>query len=887
MIPGRFSHYQVLDQLGAGGMGEVYRARDLDLGREVAVKFLPQRYATDPMRLKRFENEARAASSLNHPNIVTIHEIGQADGLPYIVMERVNGQSLRQLLRTRPLVTRRTIELAAQAAEGLARAHEAGIVHRDLKPENLMVTADGFVKILDFGLAKLREPELEPVEGSTPSDATTADDCGDRVGTGPGTILGTVGYMSPEQASGQPVDHRSDQFSCGSVLYELVTGRRAFQRPTSAQTRDAIIREEPQPIAELNPDVPAPFRWIVERCLAKDPQHRYASTMDLAHDLKDVRDHFGEVAPSKTDPTPGPRPRPPRRRAALWTAAAAVIAALVLALPPVRDYLRELLFPAPLPSEKHLAVLPFSNPGADQHDQTFCDGLVEILTSKLTQLQQFQGSLWVVPVSELRSAEVTAPSRARRALGVSLVITGSVQRSGELLRLTANLVDATTLRQLRSISLDSRADDLPFLQDGLVWRVAEMLELEIGPEARPALARGATDVLEAWDLYVRGRGFLRRYDNPDSLDEAIRSFQRAIQRDGDYALAYAGLGEAYWRRYELSKDLESVGLAEKSCQRALALNDLLAPVHVTLGTVRGGRGEPALAVENFQRALKLDPANADALRGMASAYEALGRLGEAETTFSKAIERQPSDWGNHNSLGAFLMRHGRYVEAENAFRRVLELTPDNVRGHSNLGAILHLLGRNDEASAVLEKGLSIRPTYRAASNLATIEFLRGRYGEAARAFETAIGIHDQDYRLWRNLAAAYYWAPGERHRAAAAYRRAAEMAERGSEVNPRDAHVLVHLADCYAMLGQTGRARELAVRALEMAPEDVEVMQYAGAVYEQLGDRASALQWIERALRAGYPREQIEKDPMLAALREDPRYGSADPPSRPKHEDGR
>jgi len=873
VIPERFSHYQVLDQLGAGGMGEVYLARDLDLDRQVAIKFLPQRFATDPLRLKRFENEARAASSLNHPNIVTIHEIGQADGLPYIVMERVEGQSLRRLLRTRPLVTRRTIELAAQAAEGLAKAHEAGIVHRDLKPENIMVTADGLVKILDFGLAKLREPELEPVEDSTPSEATTADNCGENgVGTGPGTILGTVGYMSPEQASGRPVDHRSDQFSCGTVLYELATGRRAFQRPTSAQTRDAIIREEPQPIAELNPDVPAPFRWIVQRCLAKDPQDRYVSTSDLAHDLRDVRDHFGEVTPSRSDSTPGPRPRPARLRVAIWTAAAVAITALSLALPPVRGYMRELLFPAPLPSEKHLAVLPFSNPGADQEDQAFCDGLVEILTSKLTQLQQFQGSLWVVPVSELRSAEVTAPSGARRALGVTLVITGSVQRSGELLRLTANLVDATTLRQLRSISLDSRSDDLPFLQDGLVWRVAEMLELEIGAEAKPALARGDTSVLEAWDLYVRGRGFLRRYEDPESLDEAIRSFQRAIQRDSDYALAYAGLGEAYWRRYDHTKDPSVVELAEKSCQRALALNDLLAPVHVTLGTIRNGRGEPARAIEDFQRALTLEPSNAEALRGMASADEALGKPGEAESAYRRAIESNPEAWANHSHAGAFYWRQGRYDEAEQAFRQVIALTPDNVRGHNNLGGLLLMMGRADEAVQALERSLSIRPTYEAASNLATIEFFQGRYAGAASAFEQALAIDDRDYRVWQNLGAAHYWSPGQRAQAAAAFRRAAQLAEQELQVNPRSPGVLIDLADCRAMLGETDAARDLAAKAVEFARDDVDVMQRAVGVYEQIGDRSAALRWLEKAVAGGSSLDIFECVPGLRELRTDPRY---------------
>ncbi len=301
-------------------MGEVWRARDPRLGREVAIKVLPEELSTDDERLRRFEREARAASALNHPNIVTIHEIGEAAGRAFLVMERIEGQTLRELLVEGALSPRRLLPIACQIADGLARAHEGGIVHRDLKPENVMVTKEGFVKILDFGLAKLAPPETK---AASLTEMPTAS-----VGTAAGIVLGTVGYMSPEQAGGKPLDFRSDQFSFGVILYEMATGRRAFRGNTPVETLSAIIREDPEPVGTVNPQVPAPFRWIVERCLAKSPEERYVSTRDLARDLVSVRDHLSET----TIPAETPLPAPPRPRALLWPVLAGILLLAAVAI---------------------------------------------------------------------------------------------------------------------------------------------------------------------------------------------------------------------------------------------------------------------------------------------------------------------------------------------------------------------------------------------------------------------------------------------------------------------------------------------------------------------------------------------------------------------------
>jgi Tol biopolymer transport system component len=282
----RLGSYEILAPLGAGGMGEVYRARDTRLGREVAIKVVPAEVASDPSRLKRFEKEARSASALNHPNIITIYDIGVVDSVSYIAMEKVDGKTLKEMLFSGPLAMKKLLQISPQIADGLARAHDAGIVHRDLKPENVMVTKDGLVKILDFGLAKLTQMDSSDEGSDLPTETATS----------PGVVLGTVGYMSPEQASGTLVDFRSDQFSFGSVLYEITTGRKAFVRKTAAETLSAIIRDDPEPLARLRPEVPPPLRWIVERCMAKQPEERYASTRDLARDLGSVRDHISEVS---------------------------------------------------------------------------------------------------------------------------------------------------------------------------------------------------------------------------------------------------------------------------------------------------------------------------------------------------------------------------------------------------------------------------------------------------------------------------------------------------------------------------------------------------------------------------------------------------------------
>jgi serine/threonine-protein kinase len=867
-VGARLGRYEVLSLLGSGGMGRVYRAHDTELDRDVAIKVLPAGVLADAMFLGRFEQEARLASALNHPNIVTIYSIERAGALPYIVMELVEGTTLRHTLSNRPLPLDQVVDFSTQITAALAKAHDIGIVHRDLKPQNLMITKDGLVKIVDFGLSTLTDPHEEFSEGSTQTPQSRL--------TSSGMLLGTADYMSPEQASGKRVDFRSDQFSFGSILYEMATGRRPFHRPTTVQTMSAVIEDGPAPFTESDPLLPEHLITIIERCLAKDPNERYASTQDLARDLKAMRDVASRTR-STSSQMSFSRERLQRRakriRAVTLSAAAVVVAAAIGGAGWVlRDRAPIQPAPATAPARQQLAVLPFANIGADPVNTSFGDGLVEILTNQLTQITQFDRTLDVVPASDVRRDGTASARDARRAFGVSRVITGSVQRSATRVRVTLNLVDTESLRQLSARSIDLELQDVAAMQDGVVREVAALLGTVVPPDARDALAAGSTTVSGAYDAYLQGRGFLQRYEKPDAVERAIQSFQRAVELDPRFALAHAGLGEAYWRKYGLTKDARWVEEARASCTTAVGFSDRLAPVYVTLGLIDAGTGRYDDAIQELKRAVALDSVNGDAYRELATAYQAVGRTTDAEATYRMAIQVRPNYWANYNTLGNFYFRQSRYTEAEAQFRRATELTPDNARAYANLGGLYIAMKRYDDAARTLEKSVAIMPTAQALSNLGTLYFERGRYADAARMMEQASKSSQGDSRLWSNLAAAYYWAPGERARAGAAYERALALAKQESQVNPRNAALLLRMADCDSMLGRGEEARRLIERALALAPKDVESMFKAGVVYEQLGDRARALDWIGKALAGGYARDAVERSLSLTALRADPRY---------------
>ena len=461
--------------------------------------------------------------------------------------------------------------------------------------------------------------------------------------------------------------------------------------------------------------------------------------------------------------------------------------------------------------------------------------------------------------------------QARQSLGVTLAVTGSVQREADRVRITINLVDTESLRQLKSRFVDIPIREFSTMQDTVVVQVAELLELELRPAGRRVLTAGATAMPGAYDFYLQGRGYLQRNTISENVDYAFDLFNKALEQDPGYALARAGLGEAYWYRYQLTKEAEWAELARRNSEAALEMNDQLAPIYITLALVATGTGRYEEAVTALLRALEIDPVNDQAHRQLGRAYEQLGRTSDAEATYKKAIMTRPNQSTNHSTLGVFYFRVGRYDEAAEQLETVIDLAPDNFRAYSNLGGVYNLQDRLSDSAVALEKSLAIRETYRASSNLATTYFDLGDYSDAAREFERALTIDDLDYRVWRNMGAAYRQI-GDLDRSRVAFERAAEMGERELEVNPRQAAVLMHVAVCYSMLDDEVQARGFMLRAVELEPQDVTVMYNAAIVNEQLGDREQALEWLGQALREGYPIEDVQRSVSMRELRQDDRF---------------
>jgi serine/threonine protein kinase/tetratricopeptide (TPR) repeat protein len=863
-LPGqRLGPYEILSAIGAGGMGEVYRARDTRLDRIVAIKVLPDRFADNPSLRERFVREARTIASLNHPHICTLHDIGNQDGSDFLVMEYLEGETVAQRLAKGPLPLEQVLQYATEIADALDKAYSKGVTHRDLKPGNIMLTSTGS-KLLDFGLAKLRREACPPALLSELSTAT------DTIST-PGTILGTFQYMAPEQLEGREVDARTDIFAFGAVVHEMVTGKRAFGGQSRASVIAAILKEDPPPLGQSTPRVPAELERIVGKMLAKDPNDRYATAADLLVDLRALQR-------LERDPFPSRSFRHSRLKLGLPVTVAGIaivtIAVLAFLSPQARERLGNWLRINPMPSEKLVAVLPFAVMSSDASARPFSDGLTETLTAKLTQLT-VDPTLQVVPAPEIRTRGVSTIDDARKEFGATLVVEGNLQRSGDRVRINIAMVDARTNRQIRAESLTIAASDPFSVQDQVVNAAVEMLKLEVQPSEREALQTHGTQVAGAYDFYLQGLGYLQNYDKMENIENAVKAFDTALQLDPQYALAYAGRGEAYWRMYENSESSTNPRWIESSrrdCERSLALNKGLPSAHVCLGTVYKGTGHYEDAAAQFESAVAAEPTNDDAYRELADAYERLGKRADAERTYRRAIELRPHYWAGYNRLGTFYYHQARYAEAASMFSQVIALAPDSIRGYYDLGATYNSQGRYADAIGMLQRSIAIGPTANAYSNLGNAYFYLRRYGEASVAYEQAVKLNQKDYILWWNLADGYYWAPGKRARTAEAYRQAISLANEALRVNPRDDYALGVLAYCHAMLGERKPALGYLQAGLERAPEDSEMRFKAALVYNQFGDITQALGWLRKALAAGLSAAVVRDTPNFDSLQSDPRF---------------
>jgi serine/threonine protein kinase/Tfp pilus assembly protein PilF/TolB-like protein len=859
LMPGtRLGPYEILSHLGEGGMGTVYKARDTRLDRFVAIKLLRADLADRPDLRERFVREARTIAGLNHPNICTLHDIGHEGNADYLVMEYLEGETLAERLERGPLPLDEVLRCATEIADALEKAHSQGVIHRDLKPGNVMLTAAGS-KLLDFGLAKLRRDTGSlALFSAAPTDTISA----------PGEVLGTLSYMAPEQLESRGTDARTDIFAFGTVMYEMMTGKRAFAGESGASVIAAILKETPAPLDQSNPGAPADLQRIIAKMLAKEPSNRYASAADILADLRALQSLHG--GPSRLGAIWRMMPRR-ALAAALGGVAIALAAILIFLSPQIRERFGGRMRAAPLPHNKLVAVLPFAVTSDDVKEKPFSDGLTETLTAKLTQLT-VDPTLQVVPAPEVRGRGASTIDDIRKEFGATLVVEGNLQRSGDRVRINIALVDAGANRQLRAESLTVPASDPFALQDQVVNATVGMLQLEVQPGEREALEAHGTETASAYDFYLQGVGYLQDYDKKENIDNAIKVFNTALELDPRYAGAYAGRGEAYWKMYESGKDPQWIESSRHDCQHSLDLDKRLPSAHVCLGTVYKGTGHYEDAAAQFESAVASEPTDDDAYRGLADAYESLGKSADAEKTYRRAIELRPHYWAGYSWLGAFYYSHARYTEAASMFSQVIALTPDSIRGYNNLGTTYNSQGRYADAIGMLQHSISIRPTASAYSNLGNAYFYLHRYGEASGAYEEAVKLRRSDYLVWWNLADGYYWTPGKRAQALEAYRQAITLAMKGLQVDPRDAYKVGVIAYCHAMLGERKPAFTYLQTGLKLAPDDSEMRFQAALVYNQFDQTSLALNWLKSALALGLSVAVVRDTPNFDSLRSDPRF---------------
>jgi serine/threonine protein kinase/tetratricopeptide (TPR) repeat protein len=844
------SHYRLMEPLGSGGMGVVYRAEDTILGRTVALKFLPPQIVHDPKQVQRFREEARTASVLNHPNICTIYEVAEEQGELFIAMEYVEGRPLSEFVRESGMPTSSVVRYGRQIAAALEHAHARGVIHRDLKPLNIVITPDGDAKILDFGLAKRTDPN--EVTRKT-LQAVTATTIG---------LAGTMPYMSPEQLEGTDATERSDIWALGIVLYEIAAGVRPFKGDNLYRLCTGIIQEPFPPLAE---SVPPGLAAVIGRCLEKEPARRYQRAGE-------VRAALEALEPSSATGIVSARAGKPTLQSIYW---ALGIAALVVLVSGAIWLGRK---PTNKPdegitgaSERMQVAVISPHSASPAGEAAFDSGLVETLTSSLTELSG-KHPLAVIPASEMRAHHVQTLDAARQEFGVNYGLMLNIQRASGQVRVNYSLVDAHSHQQLRGGTVTAGASDPFGLQDQVSARVAEILKLELQPQEKKSLQAHGTTEPAAYDFYLQGVGYLRDYDKPENVENAIAVFRRALEKDKEFAGAHAGLGEAYWQKFDHTHEKGLASEAAKSCEIAVEKDANLAQAHTCLGRVYQGTGKYEMAVLEYQKASAIAPTLDAAQAGLARAYESLNRLPEAEQSYKAVIALRPDYWAGYNRLGTFYLRNGKLEEAAQMYTEVTSLVPDSFTGFANLGIARIQQGQYNEAIEPLQRSLAIRKTGEATSNLATAYFQARHYADAAHMAEEATTLDAQNYEIWGNLGDAYYWAPGMRERAAGAYRKALELGEEQRKVNPRDAHMLSYLAEYHAMRGEKDKARLRIQEAENLAPRDPEVLYYAAIVYVQAGDQKTALDKLERATAAGYPAGVVRDTPNFAVLEKDPRF---------------
>ena len=820
----RLGPFEVLETLGSGGMGEVYRARDSRLGRIVAVKVLRPDVAADPDRIERFEREARAASALNHPNIVTIHDVGGEGGTSYIAMEWVDGLPLRDLVvRAKPQAIPTVVSIGAQIAEGLGVAHAAGIVHRDLKPDNVMVTADGRVKILDFGLAKL-------VAASDEAMSQLATESG---GTAPGVLLGTVGYMSPEQATGRAVDHRSDQFALGVILYELATGVRAFKRESAAQTLTAIIEDEPEPLEVRNPQVPPQLSHVIARCLSKKPADRYESTRDLAHDLRAL------VREGSTS-----RVAAVQARRSIGIAAAVGATVVLLGIAAGGWWIagsRGTDAPAD-EARRVVAVLPFQDLTGDASRAYFVAGVTEEIRGQLTKVS----ALHLLGRSAVQRYGNDDLRQLRSELGAGSAVEGTVRIEGQRARVSVELIDTATERTLWSEQYDRTLDDVLSVQTDVALRIAAALNATLGPEERTRVARPPTTNAEAYELYLRSQE-LSAGERQQNL-RAIELLKKIVSLDPTFAVAHARLAErvCFLGVYDDPKYVdESIPIA----QRAIELDPSLPLAHVALAMAYGQKGWASRSRAAFLKALELDPGgHAGGAVSNISVLdsEVLGRHDNAIVSSRRLLQIRPVRPGSIYHIAWPLLFLRDDATTDRWLTEGLTRLPNDPRLQYLKAALHYLKGEETAAITLARKVIEDRPAFEeglmVAAELAYLTSAPDAEAKIARQFRRLPGIDTGPLLKQESNQTSYAYllmARGDRSRAATLLAEALTRAH----------------------------------KALENGNENQRVPFEIAAIHATRGEHDQALEWLAKAFAAGYKDyATLGRHRIFASVRKDARF---------------